>query len=69
MVVPLVKGDLSPGPLRDLHPVVMVGGVAHVMMTHALAAVPIKALGPKIGSLAEWHDEITRALDILLVGL
>ena len=68
VVAPLVPGERLYGPIRDLNPVVIIGGVAHVMMTESLAAVPSKSLGQKIASLHDWHDEITRALDILLLG-
>jgi len=68
VVAPLVPGERLYGPIRDLNPVVIVGGVSHIMMTEGLAAVPSKSLSRKIGSLHEWRDDITRALAILLVG-
>jgi hypothetical protein len=37
-------------------------------MTHAVFAVPRREMGPVLGNLAAFRDEITRAFDVLLTG-
>ena len=40
----------------------------YVVMTQELSAVPRFSLRRKAGSLVGWRDELTRALDVLLIG-
>ena len=54
--------------VRDLNPVVRVDDEDYVVMTQEVSAVPRFSLRRKIGSLADRRDEITRALDVLLIG-
>ena len=68
VVVPLVLQAKAPPPIKDLNPVFDIAGAAYVMVTQALAAVPSKELRKAELSLDAHHDEILRALDILLVG-
>jgi toxin CcdB len=68
VVVPLLPVTPALPPLRDLNPVLRIGGQDLAMMTHYLAAVPKRALGPVVGSAADQRDSITRALDLLLTG-
>jgi toxin CcdB len=56
VVVPLLPLADTPKPMGDLNPVFEVEGEPHVMVTQAIT------------SLAHRHDEITRALEILLTG-
>jgi toxin CcdB len=67
VVVPLLLQEQAE-IVRELTPVVEVGGASYVLLTQELAAVPRRELRKKVGSLAEYRDEIRRALDILLVG-
>jgi toxin CcdB len=67
IVVPLrLRAEVK--PVTELHPSVTVDGDAYVLMTHALASVRRRDLGHAIGSLAEYRDDIARALDILITG-
>ncbi len=67
VVVPLRKrGDAK--PVADLHPEVEFGGARYVLMTHAVFSLPRREMGPVIGNLAVYRDEITRAFDVLLTG-
>ena len=54
--------------VRDLNPVVRVDDEDYVVMTQEVSALPRFSLRRKIGSLADRRDEITRALDVLLIG-
>ena len=67
VVIPLLPRDRAEA-VRDLNPVVRVDEEDYVVMTQELSAVPRVILRRKVGSLAGWRDEITRALDVLLVG-
>jgi toxin CcdB len=67
VVVPLYK-DAIPRPIAGLQPRLTVDGVAVVMDTPALAAVPVRSLGERIGNLGNEGPTILRALDLLLTG-
>lgn len=68
MVVPLVATDDAPPPARYLNPVFELDGRAHVMLTQAMAAVPVAALGEPLADLSRHRDEIIRAIDMLFQG-
>ena len=67
-VVPLLPVDTVPPPIRDLNPIFVINGATYVLLTQAIATVPGKELGMRVMSLAAEHDQITRALDMLLLG-
>jgi toxin CcdB len=68
VVAPLLPRVQVPRPAKDLHPVLTVDGRDFVMATHLVRAVPTRALGRPKANLAHYRDEITRALDTLLIG-
>jgi toxin CcdB len=68
LVVPLLPPDYAPLPSRRLNPVLRVGAEEVVMMTHFASAVPQRALGTVVGSLANDHMVIMNAFDMLLTG-
>ena len=70
VVVPLIRADsFPPGKLPvDLTPSFHVGGVKFLMHPAFIASIPLKELGPTVGSLREHRDKITAALDRLLGG-
>ena len=68
VVVPLVPLANASQPIDDLNPVFDIDGIAHVMQTQAIAGVPKRELRKPIGSLDRHHDQIIRALDVLLLG-
>lgn len=67
-VIPLLPRSLSPPPIRGLNPVVQVDGESLTLMTQLIAAVPVDELKRPVLSLDSYHDEVTRALDLLLIG-
>lgn len=69
VVVPLIPRDGGPPAIRGLNPVFEIGGVAHVMLTQAIVAVPVKDLRRPIASLRGEADVVMRALDVLLSGV
>ena len=69
IVVPLLPEAAVPRPIGELNPVYDVRGVPHVLMTQAIASIPGRELKRSVFGFAEHQDSITRALDLLLVGL
>ncbi|MDN7178747.1 CcdB family protein [Caballeronia sp. SEWSISQ10-4 2] len=51
------------GKPSDLLPVFEINGEKHFLDTPAMSAVPLNALGRRIGSLADHRDAILAALD------
>ena len=68
VVVPLLPERQAPAPINDLNPIFDVEGERHVMVAQALSAVHSQELRRAVASLADQHDRIIRALDVLLVG-
>ena len=67
-VVPLYpEGKVGP-TLTQLNPVLEIDGGRFVFFPQQIAALPRRSLRQPIASLAAQHDEISRALDILLTG-
>lgn len=70
VVVPLVApAEVGNRVIRDLHLEVQVGGKKLVALTSGLAAIPAKALGPRVASLGARRSEIVRTLDVLISGV
>ena len=68
VVIPLALEAKAPRPIGELNPVFTLQGETYVLQTQALATVPLKELGKAMGSLDAHHDEIAKALDLLLTG-
>jgi toxin CcdB len=67
-VLPLLPEEAAPKPIGELNPIFEVGGKRHVLVTQAIATVPVRELKRAVASLSHEHDRVTRALDILLLG-
>jgi len=68
IVAPVVAETAFDGAATELNPVIKVGGVAHVVLTHFLSAVPAQALTVPVGDYAAEGDRFTRAIDLLFEG-
>jgi toxin CcdB len=68
IVIPLIPEAKAPRPIGELNPIFTVQDQKYVLLTQALAAVPLKELGRAVDSLDAQHDAIMRALDLLLTG-
>ncbi len=68
VVVPLLPPERAPKPARGLNPAFEINGQIHLMLTQFVTAVPAKELKKAVLSLDARSDDITRALDLLLVG-
>ena len=69
VVVPLIAESEAPKPARRLNPVLVLGSERFVLMTQFLAAVELRELGDKVGSLASEGEAVLGALDFLLTGV
>jgi toxin CcdB len=67
-VVPLMPFGFLANPFARLNPFFEVDGRRVVMVTQSAATVSVGALGRRLVSLADRHDEIMNALDMLLTG-
>jgi toxin CcdB len=68
VVAPLLPPAIAPKPARDLNPTFEIEGKPYVLLIQFIAAVPARELRVPVASLAPSGGDITRALDILLVG-
>jgi len=68
VVAPLVAVDDVPRRMKILNPVVPVAGEEFILMLHLLAAIPVSALGTKVGSATAHRNEIIAAVDFLFTG-
>ena len=69
VVAPLILESAAPKPARRLNPVFVVAGERFVLMTQFLAAVDLRELGAKVGSLENEGETVLGALDFLLTGV
>ena len=70
VVIPLVKpAEVGNQVVRHLHFEVEVEGQRLIALGSELAAIPTKALGPRVGSLAASRTDIIRAIDVLVTGV
>lgn len=68
-VVPLIPRSEAPPASTRLNPVFTVNQEDHVMLTQAATAIRRRDLGPVVQSLADWHEEIVSAIDVLIGGV
>lgn len=68
LVAPIARTTFIKRPIADLTPVVRFQGSDYVVDIPQMAAVVKKALGPPIGSLEAYRDELIRAVDRLITG-
>lgn len=68
IVVPLLPEDAAPRPVKDPNPIFELLGESYVMVTQAIASIPGRELKRSVASLNDQHDQITCALDTLLLG-
>jgi len=67
-VLPLLPEGDAPRPISELNPIFEIDGRRHVLLTQAIASIPGRELKKAVGSLSNHHDQIARALDVLLLG-
>ena len=67
-LVPLVRQTGQPVSSR-LNPAFEIDGHTYTLATQLALSAPLDRVGSKIGSMASSHDEIVRAVDILIGGV
>ena len=67
VVAPLLPPEQAPKGARQLNPTFEISSQSYLMRTQFIAAVSTKELRKSVLSLEERSDDITRALDRLLV--
>lgn len=69
IVAPLTTTAIVPAPPRRVLPVVSHEGRDYVVIMRLLGFLPARHLGQTVGSLADYRDDTTRALDWLFFGI
>lgn len=67
-VVPLVPSAGAWAKLRRLNPTIPFSEAPHVLIPQEAASVDVRALGDRVGSLADHDLTIGNALDMLISG-
>ena len=68
VIVPLLPLDYVQEKLPRLTPVVQLGEDSFLFMPANITAIPAPELKEKVGTLEQYHHEITDALDFLFQG-
>jgi toxin CcdB len=68
VVVPLFPTSPALMPIGRLNPIMEIHGTKLMLMTHLIAPIPAKTLGPIVANLSGEIDIISNALDILFKG-
>ncbi|MDF0600678.1 CcdB family protein [Psychromarinibacter sp. C21-152] len=69
VVAPLVPAGSVDRVMTSLNPAVTLGEAPYLVMPQLAATLALAELGERVGSLAQMHDEIVRAVDALLSGI
>lgn len=65
-VVPLVPGEHAPPRNQRLNPRFRIGSEDVTMVTQFATSIRTRELRTRIGSLADQHEQIIRAIDVLI---
>jgi toxin CcdB len=68
-VVPLILRETAPRLIPHLNPIFEIGDQHFVMLTEQAGPIPAAELRHSVGSLAGFHYDIIRALDMLISGV
>lgn len=68
-VMLLMPCRLAPPPIRDLNPVFDIDPEPHVLLPQTIATVATSELRRRAGALDDPDGAVTRAIDILLIGI
>ena len=58
-----------PGAVGRLLPIVQHDGAEFLIALELMTSVPVSVLRARLGSIAQYRDDITRALDWLFTGV
>jgi toxin CcdB len=68
LVVPLLPRDEGPPMIPRLNPLFLIGDEERIMYTQFATAMPTRDLRIRVASLAQEHNVIMNAFDMLLTG-
>ncbi len=68
VVIPLFPYSPALSPIGRLNPIIEVDGKKLVLMTHLIAPIPVKSLGPIVAKMNAEIDVVSNSLDMLLKG-
>jgi len=68
VVVPLMPEKKAPKAAERLNPIFEIDGKRYVLVTQFLSAVSISMLETSVDNIAQHHDEIVAAIDMLTQG-
>ena len=69
IVAPLTTTAIVPAPPRRVMPLISHDGRDYVVIIRLLGFLSVRHLGGPVGSIAQYRDDITRALDWLFFGI
>ncbi len=68
LVIPLVRSDIAPLPIKVLNPVFELEDALHMLLTQQMAAVSNRMLKSPVHNVNDRRDEVVAAIDLLLQG-
>lgn len=68
VVVPLLLASIGPQKIKRLHPVFQIDGQDYMMATQLMSAVPKTQLGQVKTNLLQRHDDIVKAVYMIVQG-
>lgn len=68
VVVPLMLVDQAPKAAARLNPVFEFNGSEYVLVTQFLSSVPVSILQDRVENIAEFHEDVVAAIDMLTKG-
>jgi len=68
VVVPLMPETKAPKAAERLNPIFEIDGKRYVLVTQFLSSVSISMLATSVDNIAQHHDEIVAAIDMLTQG-
>lgn len=68
LVIPLVRSNIAPTPIKVLNPIFQIEDAAYLMLTQQMAAVSVQILRKPVLNVNHRRDEVVAAIDLLLQG-
>jgi toxin CcdB len=68
LVIPLVRSNIAPTPIKVLNPIFQIEGTPYLMLTQQMAAVSVQMLKRPVLNANDRRDEVVAAIDLLLQG-
>jgi toxin CcdB len=72
IVIPLLPFEKYPAgkrPERMIPIIMLTDGNEYAVMTHELASIPVRALGPEFCNVGQYRSQVKASIDFLLDGI